>query len=567
MTAELTMNDNTLMVLGDTDELAVPNATIAIRSDREIGRIDPKIYGHFLESNFFGNISGGLFDEGSARSRTGAGVRAGMREDVIEVCRELGVPIVRWPGGNFTSPYHWEDGVGPRDARPRRLELTWGGEEDNRFGTDEFLAWCAEVGTEPFLVHSCRDVEEAARWVEYTNHSGDTHYTRLRAANGHPEPYGVKYWGVGNECYGPWQMGYRTGEEYAVAAREHARFMRVVDPELKLVAVGIPWRQEQWTRPVLETAGHLFDYVSLHLYGASTHLYTAAQGDDDYDAVVSQPLYFSERIEHYSEMVAEMARDAGVDRQLSLALDEWNVRHLEPRAWADPMPGVDGGTAARDEPTVTVAGRSDLRVNRWSPRTLADALCYAGVFSAMHRLSGLAVAPRMANTVNLINASAPIVVRPDGVVRSATYHVWDLYQNHMGSVAVAADVEAPGHNVAVRQGDREGPDGFQTRWRNAPYLDVSATLTEDRTSLRLAVINRHRTEAITARLLLDDGATLPPRARVRDLGVDVDDLLATNGLADPDRVTLVDRGERLLPDGCYTFPPHSVTVLAFALRG
>ncbi|MFI9561471.1 alpha-L-arabinofuranosidase C-terminal domain-containing protein [Nonomuraea endophytica] len=555
MTAELTAPE-----IAARDD--VQSATIAIRTDREIGRIDPKIYGHFLESNFFGNILGGLFDEDSPFSHTGPGARRGLRQDAIDVCRELGLPIVRWPGGNFTSAYRWEDGIGPRDQRPRRLDLTWGGEEGNRFGTDEFLAWCAEVDTEPFLVHSCRDVEDAVRWVEYTNHGGDTHYTRRRAANGHPEPYGVKYWGIGNECYGPWQMGYRTGQEYAVAAREHARFMRIVDPDLKLVAVGIPWHQEQWTRPLIETAGGLFDYVSLHLYGASTHLYT---GDDDYENIVSQPLYFSERIESYSEMVADLAENAGLDRPLSLALDEWNVRHLEPNGWPEPEAGLDGGIASRDLPSgVPTEGRKHLRVNRWSPRTVADALCYAGIFSAMHRLSGLEVAPRMANTVNLINANAPIAVRPGGMVRSTTYHVWDLYQNHMGSIAVDTEVEGPARHERVRQGDHEGHGGFETRWRTVPSLDVSTTLTEDRASVRIAVINRHRSTPVTTRLVLD-GHAVPPRARVRDIGADAGDVLAANSLAEPDRVTLVDRGEVALPGGRYTFPPHSITLLSFDL--
>src|SRR5581483_10761361 len=207
----------------DRPELA---ATVHIETRRELGRADRKIYGHFLEGHFFGNIHGGVFDEGSPLAIDEPGPAAGLRRDVIEVCRALGVPVVRWPGGNYASAYHWEDGIGPREARPRRLELTWGGregqprEEDNRFGTDEFLAWCALAGAEPYLNNNARSVEEAVRWVEYTNYAGDTHYTRLRAANGHPEPYGVRYWGLGNEVYGAWQMGHRSAEQYAADARE-----------------------------------------------------------------------------------------------------------------------------------------------------------------------------------------------------------------------------------------------------------------------------------------------------------------------------------------------------------
>jgi alpha-N-arabinofuranosidase len=537
-------------------------ATIDIRRDRR-SRIDPFIYGHFLESAFFGNIEGGVFDEGSPLSYDEPGARNGLRRDVLELCRELGLPVVRWPGGNFTSAYHWEDGIGPRDARPRRLELAWGEQESNRFGTDEFLAWCAEVGTEPYLAHSCRDVDEAVRWVEYTNYSGDTAYTRQRAANGHPSPYGVKYWGLGNEVYGRWQMGHRTATEYAAAAREHARFMRAVDPSLKFVAVGLTDDRQGWTNAVLEAVGDQVDYVSFHLYGATTQL---TDGADESDAIVAQSLYFEREIQSYSAMVTELAARNGLRRPLGLALDEWNIRHVEPAAWPAPQPSEDGGTAERDLDGVATDGPH--RVNRWSPRTLADALFYAGVFHALHRAGGLEVPVTMANTVNLLNANGVVVARPGGAVRAATYHVWDLYQNHLGPVALGAEVRSPGRLASVRQGDDRDHSGqFQVRTETVADLDVSATETADGDSLRLAVINRHRTSAVRATLALDGRVdALPPLATVKDLGADVDDVLAANTLSTPERVALRDRGELKLPDGTYDFPPHSITLLSFALR-
>jgi alpha-N-arabinofuranosidase len=538
-------------------------ATIDIRRDQRRGRIDSFIYGHFLESAFFANIEGGVFDEGSPLSNEGPDVRNGLRRDVIALCRELGLPIVRWPGGNFTSAYHWEDGVGPRDTRPRRLELAWGEEESNRFGTDEFLAWCAEVGTEPYLAHSCRDVDEAVRWVEYANHAGDTSYTRQRAANGHPEPYGVKYWGLGNEVYGRWQMGHRTAVEYAAAAREHAQFMRAVDPSLKFVAVGLNHDRQGWTDTVLAAVGDVVDYVSLHLYGATTQL---ADGPDEYDAIVAQPQYFEQEIQEYSSLVTELVARNGTQQPLGLALDEWNIRHLEPADWPLPQPSDDGGTAERDIAGLTTG--TSLRVNRWSPRTLADALFYAGVFHSLHRASSLPVPVTMANTVNLVNANGVVVARPGGAVRAATFHVWDLYQNHLGPVALAADVRSPSRLASVRQGDhRDNTGAFQTRMATVADLDVSATQTVDGDSVRLAVINRHRSSPVRATLALD-GRTdaLPPQVAVKDLGADVDDVLASNSLSEPDRVALRDRGVIELSDGGYDFPPHSITLLSFSLR-
>lgn len=536
------------------------DATIDIRRSRR-SSIDPFIYGHFLESAFFGNIEGGVFDEGSPLSYDDPDVRNGLRCDVVQLCRELGLPIVRWPGGNFTSAYHWQDGIGPRDARPRRLELAWGEEESNHFGTDEFLAWCAEVGTEPYLAHSCRDVDEAVRWVEYTNHAGDTSFTRQRAANGHPSPYGVKYWGLGNEVYGRWQMGHRTASQYAADAVEHARFMRAVDPSLKFVAVGLTDDRQGWTSAVLEAVGDQVDYLSFHLYGATTQL---IDGADEYDAIVAQSQYFEQEIQNYSALVTDLAARNGTQRPLGLALDEWNIRHVEPSAWPAPRPSDDGGTADRDLQGLATDGPH--RVNRWSPRTLADALFYAGVFHALHRASGLEVPVTMANTVNLLNANGVVVARPGGAVRAATHHVWDLYQNHLGPVALAADVRSPSRLAAVRQGDeRDHTGGFQTRTATIPDLDVTATETADGKSVRLAVINRHRTSTVRATIALDGRTNaLPPEASVKDLGVDIDDVLASNTLSAPDRVALRNHGTVKVPLDGYDFPPHSITLLSYA---
>lgn len=551
-------------------------ATIHIDTQKQLGRIDRNIFGHFLEGNFYGNIHGGIFEEGSPLSEQNEGVTKGFRLDVIEALRALRIPVVRWPGGNYASAYHWEDGIGPRDRRPRRLELTWGrdsgnplAEEDNRFGTDEFLTWCDAIGTQPYLNNNCRSVEEAARWVEYTNYGGDTHYTRLREANGQREPYGVRYWGLGNEVYGPWQMGHRSAEQYASDAREHGLFMRRVDPGIKLIGVGSGPRHatEAWTRALLEGAGPLLDYVSIHLYGASRHLFSAGSGDDEYEATVAQPLYFEEELRAYATLVALEAVRVGLKRPLSLALDEWNIRHMEPATWPDSLPGEDGGIAPRDLPETDAAAVRRLRVNRWSPRTAADALFYAGVFHGIQRLSGHAVPVRMANTVNLINANGLLAVRPGGMVKSTTYYVWDLLQQHTGPVALPVTVEGPSTMQPVRWGpvlDAEGQ--FRTRPGLVPYLDVASSRAKDRRTLFVSVINRHRTQEIASSLVLDGRSTNVPRqVQVVQLGADVSDVLASNTISDPHRVVPHDLGTADVSEGGITFPPHSLTVLSFSL--
>ncbi|GAA4212404.1 alpha-L-arabinofuranosidase C-terminal domain-containing protein [Actinocatenispora rupis] len=545
--------------------MTTTDAEIAIGS-RPSARIDPLVYGHFLESAFFGNIEGGVFDEGSPLAVSGAGALDGCRRDVIDACRELGLPVVRWPGGNFASAYWWRDGTGPRDERPRRLELAWGSEESNRFGTPEFLAWIGAVRTdavrtEAYLCHGARSVEDAVRWVEYTNYAGDTTLTRQRAADGHAEPYRVRWWGVGNEVYGPWQMGHRPVERYVADAREHVRFMRQVDPGLRFVACGSP--RQQWTEAVVAGLGDRVDAFSLHLYGVDHHLTTPTV--DEYDAVVSQSVYFEHAIGEYADEIAAVATASHLDRPPGIALDEWNNRHLEPSGWPEPRPGDDGGTAARDTPA---GERTRVRVNRHSTRTLADALMYAGVFHAIHRAAGHEVPVTMANTVNLVNANGILQVRPGGVLRTPVFHVWDLYQNHFGRRALPVRVSTPAVVRAVRLG-AERTDRFgvgTTRTTAVGLLDASAAGTDDG-GLTLAVINRSADRTVRAAIRLDDSTgSLPPVARVWSFGADATDLFATNTLSTADTVAPRTPDPTGTEPGRYDFPPHSVTMLRFDPR-
>ncbi|QDP95493.1 alpha-N-arabinofuranosidase [Microlunatus elymi] len=555
-------------VINTVSRLAAPaTATIEIDTRHPVGVIDDNIYGHFLESAFFGNIEGGVLDEGSGLSIKEPGLLQGLRADVLELCRELMPGPIRWPGGNFTSGYHWTDGIGPRNHRPTRLELAWGGRESNRFGTDEFLAWCEAVGGRPYLAHSARDVEEAVRWVEYTNAAaGSTTLARARERNGRSAPWRVRYWGVGNEVYGPWQLGHRSAEAYARDAREHAGFMKAVDPSIITIGVGIPPYQqecqEEWTRPLLQRAGRQLDLLSLHLYGANAGLYLA----DDYDDTLSQSVHFENELQSYSRLVAELADQAGLDRPPGLVMDEWNIRHVEPAGWPQPQPGADGGTAPRDLPSTDApaANGDGYRVNRWSPRTLTDALFYAGVFNAVHRTAGLPAPFAMANAVNLVNANGIVVARPGGAVRSTAFWVWKLYREQTGRTALTARVNGPARTGAIRHGDvRDKHGDFLTSPGTIADLDVSATLAADG-SLRLAVINRHRSRPSTAKLILDGAADGPRTARIHCLGGDLDDPSTANTLDRPDAVAARDHGEVEAVDGGWTFPPHSLSILTLS---
>ncbi|MBO0833253.1 MAG: alpha-N-arabinofuranosidase, partial [Actinobacteria bacterium] len=199
---------------------------IAIDPRRVLGQVDRNVFGGFVE-HLGRCIYGGLYEEGSPLSDD-----RGFRKDVMSLLRELRMGVLRWPGGNFVSNYHWQDGIGPKDARPPRPELAWGGTESNRFGTDEFLTYCAELGTEPYICLNMGTgtLDEALAWLEYCNGDRPTHWANMRRQNGKSEPYRVKYWGLGNEMYGEWQVGAMSADEYVREATRWARALKFLDP-------------------------------------------------------------------------------------------------------------------------------------------------------------------------------------------------------------------------------------------------------------------------------------------------------------------------------------------------
>ncbi|GAA1488015.1 alpha-L-arabinofuranosidase C-terminal domain-containing protein [Brachybacterium sacelli] len=528
-------------------------------------RIDPKIYGHFLESAFFGNIEGGVFDEGSELSVRSDGPMDGCRQDVIDASRDLGMPVVRWPGGNFTSAYWWEDGTGPRDQRPRRLELAWGSEETNRFGTPEFLAWCEATGATAYLAHGCRSVEDAVRWVEYCNYGGDTEMTRRRTADGIEGPRAVPIWGIGNEVYGPWQMGHRSAEQYAADALDHAKFMRAVDGSIRFVCVGL--NDDRWMDVVVRELGQITEWFSVHAYGASFHLVDPSRAE--FDAIVSQAVHFEQVLQGFSQKVAAAASRHGITSPLEIAFDEWNMRHFEPRSWEEPQPGADGGIAPRDTSGPAdapgVAGENGWRVSRYSPRTLADALFYSGVFHALHRTAGNHVPVTMANTVNLVNANGLLAVREGGMVRSATFHVWDLYLNHFGTVPLPARVAGPSVTQPVRHEQGWGGAAQCVEVRTSVgVLDVSASESADGSRRYVAVINRSADEDVEA-VLGVNGELIEGAVTVHTLGADVQELFAVNTLSSPD-VLGIRESSAELRGGVFVAPAHSVSVVSWEVE-
>ncbi len=410
--------------------------TIAIDTRRRIDAIDPLIYGNFIE-HLDRCIYGGVYEPGSPLADA-----RGFRKDVIEATRRLRATNIRWPGGNFVSGYHWMDGIGPPEQRPRRMELAWHTVESNRFGTDEFIEWCRAVPTEPFICLNMGSgtMVEAQAWVEYCNGTEDTHYANLRRENGHPEPHGVKLWGLGNEISGGWQIGAKSAERYAELALESAKVMKWTDPSIRLIACGSCGQTAEemdWNRIVVERLADLAEYLSIHMY--------VNNSEGNYENYMGTSVH----IERYLRTVRGIIDGAGYRREgarrMKVSFDEWN-------AWP----------SCRLEPHLPVY-------------TLEDALVVGMFLNSFLRNADLV---KLANMAQLVNVLPPIVTRPDGLFLQTIFFPLELFANHNGTVALDAWVECETFGS-----DRYGP----VRW-----LDVSASYDPEESMLTVNAINRDR---------------------------------------------------------------------------
>ena len=283
---------------------------IRIDASRVTGVVDRKIFSGFVE-HLGRCIYGGLYDPTSDYAD-----EFGFRTDVGEAIKDLNPPVLRWPGGNFVSNYHWTDGVGPVEQRPVRMELAWHLTESNLIGTDEFLQWCARSGYEPYLCVNMGSgtFEEAQAWVEYCNSPVGTYWADLRAQNGHPEPYGVKLWALGNEMYGDYQVGQLTADEYVAKARAFAKVMKRTDGSLRLISCGRNGHSE-WDRTVLEGLADLVEFHSIHIY----------TGSPNYWVNVFAPHQADRALRSMRALIDDITYRKGLDHEIKVAYDEWNV--------------------------------------------------------------------------------------------------------------------------------------------------------------------------------------------------------------------------------------------------
>ena len=493
----------------------MPASALRVLLDEPIAVIRPALHGQFAE-HLGGCVYGGLWvGTGSSIPNDG-----GLRLDVLRALQRLHVPVLRWPGGCFADDYHWADGVGP--DRPRRVNAWWGHDvDDNAFGTGEFLRLCALLGADPYLAGNVGSGSpgELKDWVEYTCFSGDTTLTRRRAAHGHPGPYPVRYWGVGNESWGC--GGSMTAAEYAGHYNRFSTYLGTFARPptrlpLYLIAAGPNRNDLDWTRDFFtRLAAHRGDAL-IHGYGA--HYYAGTAGTAT-DFTVDQWYHLLHNAVGVEQLITDqraLMDTLPIAKDVGLILDEWGT-------WHPPTPGSPAN-------------------HLWQQNTLRDAAVAALTLDAFHRHADKLAMANIAQIANVLQAM--VLTDGDRMVLTPTYHVFDLYQPHQGGTAV---------RLAVTTGEvRFAKDDAVAK---LPILSGSASVKDG--WLTLTVVNAHATWPVEAAIDLAGRSLADATVTV----LADDDLTAHNTVDAPDR--LVPTTAAAAFTGVHTFPPASVT----ALRG
>jgi alpha-L-arabinofuranosidase len=429
----------------------------------------------------------------------------GVRADVFELVKALKPAFIRWPGGNVAQDYHWQWGVGPRDERPTWINLSWKNEpEPSDFGTDEFIQFCRNVRAEPSITVNVEGrgatAAEAAAWVEYCNGPATSKYGRLRAANGHAEPYGVKYWEIGNEIWGNWVRGHSDAETYARNYNRYVAAMRAVDPSIKFIAVGD--NDLKWNRTVLRLAGKDVDWLSIH------HYYGRREMQGDLLNLMARPLHYEK---FYGE-VEKLMRELVPGKEIKLNINEWGLDVLEGQQ-----------------------------------HSILSALYGARLMNVFERRGGLVT---MSAVSDLINGWPGGIIQASrhGVFVTPLYLVNQLYATRLGAERLAARVESPTFDSS-----REG--------KNVPALDVVVSRSADGKRIFVKAVNTDLTKPVNVRVKIS-GASVGPQADVET--VRADSPAAANSFATPQAVTIRRSTVGAGNDFVVELPQHSVSVVTLS---
>lgn len=486
-------------------------ATLTLDTQFHVGEIDPRIFSGFVE-HLGRAIYEGIYDPGNPLSDSN-----GFRQDVMAALRRMRMPLMRYPGGNFVSAYDWTDGIGPREQRPRRPEFAWKSIETNAFGTDEFMTWCKELETAPMMAVNLgtKGPTEAGALLEYCNFPTGTYWADKRAANGHPEPYGVKTWCLGNEMDGPWQAGHVPAAEYALRADQTAKLMRGLDRSVELIACGSSGRNMrtylEYDRVTLEYCWNEIQYLSAHRY-SSNH-------NHEPHWFLAEGIEVERIIEDYAGLFAYVRGLKKSNKQVYLSFDEWNVWYKDA--------GGDGKWSEAPHLCEEVYN-------------LEDALVVAQYLNAFIRRADIV---KIACIAQIVNVIAPMLTTKDGLLIQSTYYPFQIMAEHTRGKSLRPILDTP----TVPAGARG----------EVPGLDVSASLAEDG-SLAVFVVNRSLTEAADLALRFHD-------AKVTEIrGVDIlsgSDPKAANTWEEPNLITPTPGSAQLGEDGNATF---TVPALGFA---
>lgn len=484
-----------------------------------VGPVDPRIFGGFCE-HMGRCVYEGIYDPTSSLAD-----EHGCRTDVLDALDRLHMPVMRYPGGNFASGYHWLDGVGPQAERPTVRELAWQSIEPNQFGTNEFVALCRRLDWDPMLTVNLGTgtPEEARNWVEYCNSPTGTHFSDLRAEHGHPEPHAVGLWCLGNEMDGPWQLGHVPAEQYAVAAQQAAKMMKDVDRSIELVLCGscsvdLP-TYLQWDREVLERVGGLVDYISLHRY--------VGNPDDDTPGYLAVTAAIDSQIEEMDAVCRFVQGRRRSRKRAYLCFDEWNVWYKN-RSPAD----VDG--AGRFAPHLVE-----------EVYNLEDALVVAGFLNSFIRHADVV---KIANIAQIVNVIAPLQTRGDELLVQSIYHVLAMFSARREGTSLRLAIDGP-----ISEASPHGP---------VPIIDASAIVDGDR--LHVFLTNRG----------IDADAPVEIRPADRTIAslldgeiVTADDPKAANSFDAPDVVVACPFDQAVVRDGraIVSLPPLATAALTFTL--
>lgn len=432
-------------------------ATVTAHCDFTVSKIDPRIYGAFLE-HLGRAIYSGIYEPDHPTAD-----QNGMRGDVIDLVKDLDVPVVRYPGGNFVSAYNWEDGIGPKQDRPVRLDLAWHTSESNAVGIHEFADWCKSVGTKMMLAVNLgsQGLDAARNFVEYVNHPRGSYWSDLRRANGQEEPWNVKLWCLGNEMDGPWQVGHKDAAEYGKLAAETAKALRAFDSSLELVVCGsshsgMPTYPD-WEVTVLEHTYDVIDYISLHMYVANHEKNTANY------------LALSRKLETYIDTVSSVIKFVKAKKRskkdIYISFDEWNVWYHSNQQDRQILEGGNGWPHAP-------ALLEDIY-------NFEDVLQVGLIINSFIRRSHVV---KIACIAQLVNVIAPIMTERGGPAwRQTIYYPYYFASRFGRGTALELAVDCPSY-----ENDNYG---------DVPYADVAAVHTEDG-GLTIFAVNRHGDESV-----------------------------------------------------------------------